>query len=285
MSVSAEHVNDVLSEPGGDIPEPQAEPVVQAAPEPAQPAPDKPKDDPKVVGILENLRDEREKRQTSQAEAAALRERLAQFEQLKAELDEQRKAKQAQAEQERFNENPAAYLKQQVDGISQKIEQQGAQTQAERQQAEEQMRFHMAVSSQIQAFKKQTPDYTEAVNFLKDRRSREYEALGYTTDQIDSLFDQEAIGIAKVAIQNGKNPGEVAYTLAKMWGYSGAKQPDPKQDNEAALKRLEQGVKASQTLSGAGHPEEQSLLKKVEDMSDDEFDKFWKQEVQPKGRH
>jgi hypothetical protein len=80
------------------------------------------------------------------------------------------------------------------------------------------------------------------------------------------------------AMQQGRNPAEVAYQLAETWGFK----PKSEEKPDDKIVRLQQGQKASQTLSKKSAPAEESLLKKIEEMDDQEFDKFWNTNVKPK---
>lgn len=114
-----------------------------------------------------------------------------------------------------------------------------------------------------------TPDYAKAVGHLRDARANELRSLGVPEAQIQGQLHGEAIATARFAFQQGKNPGEVFYALARARGYNpdAAPPPDPTpapaadptpapdtklQESTAALERINRGQRASRPTAGAG---------------------------------
>lgn len=92
--------------------------------------------------------------------------------------------------------------------------------------------FDQRVQAHEKDFADATPDYGDAVTFLREARAKQiiagYEAVGQqiTQQQLGAMLLHEARTTSSGALENGRNPGEVFYTLAKSFGYTG-KAADP----------------------------------------------------------
>jgi hypothetical protein len=64
------------------------------------------------------------------------------------------------------------------------------------------------------------PDYYERVSFLRERRNRELELMGYA-DRAEraQIIANEAAMLVGGAIRQGRNPAAVAHELSDQWGY------------------------------------------------------------------
>lgn len=277
-----------LLEPGDDaapsIPQPEPEapaPEIKAEVKP-EPKAEEPKgDDPetKYNNLKVALREERQEKAAFKRQLEELAEKSKQFDGLRQELDDHRKRRQEEEEKRKFEENPAEYLKSQVESLTEKQQRLIDESTRANQQQIEQAQFMQAVQSQAAAFSKETPDYGDAFAFIHDRRVKEYEVLGVPAEEWEARFNQESVQFAALAMQQGKNPAEMVYKMAGAWGYAKT-QAKPTADTE--IERLQAGQTAAQTLSRGGAGEE-SVLKKIEDMTDDEFDKYFA-ELKPKAR-
>lgn len=129
-------------------------------------------------------------------------------------------------------------------------------------------------------FVQKTPDYNDASQHLINSRDQELQFLGVLDPvQRQQTIQAETIALANMALQQGQNPAEVVYTLAKQRGFT------PKQAAAAAqaaspdaekLARIAEGQQAGQSLgSAAGSaPAAEVSAKVLANMSDDDFDKF-----------
>lgn len=160
-----------------------------------------------------------------------------------------------------------------------------------------------AFDSRVQAHEKDfadvTPDYGDAVGFLREARAKQivdaYTAVGKQISQQDlgAILLHEARSTSHDALQNGKNPGEVFYTLAKSFGYTGKKAdpapepaakvdpPAPAKAAEETIDRLTRGQKAANKVGGGDPPSDSEVtlesLAKLEGAAFDKaFDKFSK---------
>jgi hypothetical protein len=67
------------------------------------------------------------------------------------------------------------------------------------------------------------PDYYERVSFLRERRNRELELMGYTdAAERAQVIANEAAMLVSGAIRQGRNPAQVAHELSEQWGYKPA---------------------------------------------------------------
>jgi hypothetical protein len=92
----------------------------------------------------------------------------------------------------------------------------------------EETRFMHALNTGEQAFLSQTPDYYNALNHLRQIRVTELVTLNpeLTQEQVRDIIGREELTLAANLMRSGRNPHEVAYTLAKARGYA-PKAPDP----------------------------------------------------------
>ncbi len=67
------------------------------------------------------------------------------------------------------------------------------------------------------------PDYYDRIHFLRERRSRELELMGYAdTAERAQIIANEASMLVAGAIRQGRNPATVAHELSQQWGYKPA---------------------------------------------------------------
>lgn len=143
--------------------------------------------------------------------------------------------------------------------------------------------------SMEQEFARATPDYNDAATFLREGRRQEYTAMGYNPQQVEQAIQQEALGIANMALQRGQNPAEVIYTLAKTRGFAKAPPAAPApavqenglpipQDNAQATERLAtvaKGQEQNKSLSNIrGSAPAPLTAQKLLEMSPDDFSKM-----------
>jgi len=269
-----------------DEPEPTPQPVAEAQ-EPEQ------KEDKDYRTQYENvrkaLREERQSKADIQKHIGGMEERLRGYETLKGQLEEYRNSTKVSEDKTKYEEDPAGYLKDRVDGLAKQQEDFINGTHQANQELESQRQEIEFIRSQAQEYARQNPDYESAFKFTQDQRRSELNAMGIADEHHAQIMDAEAIQLARQAMQNGQNPAELLHNIAKVKGYSGPVAPDASttaptgngaRGNEASLQRLEEGQRAAATLSNGGQSDD-SLLKSIERMTDDEFDKFWDSEVKP----
>jgi hypothetical protein len=229
---------------------PKAEPA-KAEPEKAEPAKD---ERPKFVPHAA-LHEERLKRQALEKEIAELRAGKQPESEKPAEIDEET--------------DPIAALKEVRAHIAKQRE--------ETEQQNQLRAFDSRVQAHESDFAAATPDYGDAVAFLREARATQIkaaaEALGkvITPQDIGAILLHEARTTSHEALTNGRNPGEVFYTLAKSFGYTGKKaaepaptpQPEPTpapqvlptKEAEATIDRITRGQRASNKAGGGEAPD------------------------------
>ena len=259
--------------------EPESEPVREEAQQQVEP---KNEFEDKYNNVRTALRDERQQKSQLQQRLQGMESQLGDVQQLRDELNTYRQSYQQNEQQDKFNDDPANFLKQRVDELDQKHQDLLNQSQQANQEALAFNNEMNAIRSQTSQYAQQNQDYNERFNFVQNRRMKEFELLGVPQEQWQTQLENESIQLARVAMQQGRNPAELLSELASHWGYQGqtAPQPPNQETNEQNLTRLEQGQKAASTLSSGGQSDD-SLLKRIENMSDKEFDDYWNNSIKP----
>lgn len=138
--------------------------------------------------------------------------------------------------------------------------------------------------AQEEQFRVETPDYDAASQHLQKTRLAEFAAMGYSPQDSREMLRQEAVGIADRMVQQGKNPAEAIYEMAKLRGYAPAAppaEPEPGVDqalvdaNTDKLKTVQAGQKQAATLSQArGSAPQAMTANRLMEMSATEFEAF-----------
>lgn len=249
-----------------ETPEPVVEKEVEKEPEPVPTVP------------LSALNEARHQNRELKQKYSDLERKVQQFEAMRQQVEEWRAAQQKLQQQSEFSKDPLGALQKDIQGIKQSQEEINRQAAERERAAAEAAALERAVAVRVQEFSKAQPDYQDALQFVLETRAKELQMFGVPQEEVDNQIAMESLQLARSALASGTNPAEVVYNLAKIRGY--ALKTAPKADKVVTL---QQGQKASQSLSTArGASEETSLLGKIEEMSDDEFDKFWDKEISGK---
>ena len=189
-----------------------------------------------------------------------------------------------------FEEDPLTHIKEKLKGLDE-IQEQQRQFQALSAKQQEDINRINEISSDVtlmeQDFRKVTPDYDKALSFITEFRKGELADMGITDPrQVNQIIAQNAMSLSMQALQIGKNPAEMVYSIAKRYGYK-AEAPTTIVDQaqqqllnqqKSDLQAIEQGQQnASKTLTGAGKNEQDSNIKALLDAEGTEFDTLWKQ--------
>ncbi|HEV3111881.1 MAG TPA: hypothetical protein VGY99_15445 [Candidatus Binataceae bacterium] len=130
------------------------------------------------------------------------------------------------------------------------------------------------------------PDYYERVSFLRERRNRELELMGYTdTAERAQIIANEAAMLVSGAIRQGRNPAIVAHELSQQWGYKPAvtasveaAQPGNGAGVSAAdrIRDLQRKKAASTSLQAiASRPADGPLtLEDIAEMDDEAYERY-----------
>lgn len=211
----------------------------------------------------------------ARAEIAELRGQNKKYEGMYEEVQAWRKSQQQGQDTDKFNADPLGSIRDDIQSLKTSQEQRDQQAQEQTQATENENQLLSQVQSYVTEFTKNNTDYQDALTHVLDSRAQELRMMGTPEAQIQQALQQESMGLAQNAIATGGNPAEVVYNLAKLRGYTPSAKP-------AALDQIEKGQQASTTLP-SGANEGPSLLD-VEQMSDEEFDEYWKKEIEP-NRH
>lgn len=253
----------------------ETEVVAPETPTPAPP-PEKPEAPEKEVIKEERvvpyaaLREERESRKEFQRQ---LRERDAQQAKLQERLDALAKRWEQPEEKAPDREaDPLGNFAHKIDKIDKRFDDIDARERKKEEEAQNQRQwaeFSTRVNSAFNSFRTKQPDLDKAVAYLEKDRREEFEALGYADSDIAQLIQNDRLAIAQKALQDGRNPAEVAYNLAKRRGYKA------EENAEEKIERIANGQDKAKSLSNVGGSSPGNLsAETLLAMDDEEFAKF-----------
>lgn len=227
--------------------------------------------------------EERGRRKEAQAQIDSIK---AENEKLKETFNKVMRTAQEKADKENipnYDDDPLAALKYENEQLRSKIDPLEKAEQNRQQnytQQQQQKKFISEYAASADEFKETTPDFDDAYDHLVDSRMKDYIASGYSKEEAANLLQEDEIATVIKARQQGVNPAERIYALAKIRGYNGNKKSDADNfksqiaKNTQKINQLERGVKASKTLSDSGtHSDERLTLETISQMDDDEFSK------------
>lgn len=170
-------------------------------------------------------------------------------------------------------------LKKKVGTIEQTNQQRDQQAQQQYEMAQRQEQFISTYRAKADEFKQSQPDFGSAYDYLLKSREAEYQAAGYSQEQVVQLLHEDEAAIVATALQQGANPAQRLYEIAKLRGYKQtANIPNNAQDkikaNNEKIATLQRGLQASRSINNGGVNAKDNLtLEDVAEMSDDELDK------------
>ena len=223
-----------------------------------------PKDDRTVP--LAALHQERQKRQEQDRKLQVLAQRL--------EALQQAAMPKPEPEPEiDVNENPIEYFNRENQKLKEQLEQINGFHQAQAQTVQQQQsveKFKQVYANAAKEYAQQQQDFPEAYHHLVSSRMEELQAMGYDQQRAAQIAERDEAQFVIKAFNDGVNPAERIYNLAKMRGYNQQPQAKPEVD----LDTIEKGVKASRSVgSMKGSPPVGVTLEALADMSDEEFEK------------
>lgn len=199
---------------------------------------------------------------------------FAYIDQLKSEILAIKQKQEPKAKPISYDEDPFGYtqvkLKEMEDKFSE-IEQQNIQVKQRDEIIKAQQQVSAVVMNDEQNFVKDNPDYYDAVGFIRDKRKRELEMLGITDPiVIDNDWKSNAMQLSITSLQNRKSPAQIAYDIAKSYGYQ-------KKEKSDLLETVNKGQKiASRSISQGGITEVDPSIEALLNANGEEFDKLWK---------
>jgi hypothetical protein len=114
-------------------------------------------------------------------------------------------------------------------------------------------------------FRAATPDYDAAVQHLLQARARQVARFDPDPARVQTAVLTEIYDMSRTAMERGMDPAQLAYEMAKDWGYQGKPKPD-------MIDAIAAGTK-SRSLGGAGggSPQGNANVNAMANMSEDEF--------------
>ncbi|MGW8466302.1 hypothetical protein [Pseudomonas sp. CLCA07] len=234
---------------------------------------------------LAALHEERQKRQALELQLQA---QAQQMQQLQAQWQAAQQA-QLQAQQEaalpEFSEDPETWVKmkaQQLEQALAQVQNQGQQPQQQPQQQQDEAHFQaqfehdratvLPIAIQMESeFVAATPDYPAAFDFVQNSVESQLRAQypQATEQQFGVLRTVALVGFNKQCLANGINPAAHIYQRAQAMGFKAASRA-PRRDPPTSLSNAHGSSRA---------PDERGAVNasQISEMSDAEFDKFWKE--------
>jgi hypothetical protein len=235
------------------------------------------------------MHEERERRKELQKRIDEINQRNATLEQnFQRVMEKIYQQQQPQVKEPTFEEDPINALNYEQQRIKEFLRRQYQEEERQRQliqyQSQQQALVNRYHNDAYSFMAKDAPDFKEAYQYLVQNRLQEYKEAGYTDAQAQQLLVDDEFAITVKAYEDGANPAERMYKLAKLRGYKATpanvtqEQKAPEIKNlEQKLDQLEKGVNASKSLSNVGGKSEKGLsLEEISHMSDDELDELMK---------
>lgn len=213
---------------------------------------------------LAALHEERERRKKAETEAKDFRSKQEVINKRLASLF----SDEPEQKEVKFEENPAIFLKKQVDeNVKETNEIKGF---FQQQKAMQELGSY--ASSAVATFKKDAPDYDAAYEYV--RRERVSDIM--ETEECDeatavNVVNQEELAFTLEQARKGKNPAKALYAYAKRRGYK----PTESNEGEKKLENIQRGLNGSKSLSSASGKSPSGLTAEaLAAMSDEEFSEF-----------
>lgn len=225
---------------------------------------------------LSELLVERKKRQEIEKRERELSEQFARAdERLRLITEAQQARQQPQEEQPPGPDDPMAqieYLQRKLQAFEQNQQRQHQQSQQAHQQEQQVRQVVNTYRARADEFRQQQADFDDAYQHVLAARERQLRIQGMTDpSQLAAQIQHDEMHVVALALQQGANPAERLYNLAKEYGYQ------PKAGDAAAdVERLAGAVAKSKSLSQAGGQASATRLdaKTLAKMSDEEFETF-----------
>ena len=142
--------------------------------------------------------------------------------------------------------------------MQQMLERQGKEIDEGRRRQAEEARINELTAGAARAevdFRQKTPDYDNALTFLRQNRYGELALWGMKEDDIVRQISHEERQILQRATIDKRSPAEMAYALAKQRGYkNGQPVPEvaPEEKPEEQMERVERGQRQNTSMAGVG---------------------------------
>lgn len=131
--------------------------------------------------------------------------------------------------------------------------------------------FFTQVNNNIASFKTTHADYDDAYKHLVKMRTQDFMDMGMSKDEAQNAMNQEEMQITVRAMQAGKNPGAIAYSMAQRYGFKASAAPVPPENK---LDTIKKGLEASKTTEAATPSNTGKVsLETLDTLSDSELNK------------
>lgn len=262
--IPEEDVSPETSEPGdAEEAEPETEPEGKAA--------------PKTVPLPELL-NERARRQELQAELRETRDKITRMETVFERFQKEHTPAKGADAIPNYDDDPEGNLRGTIAALEQRLgkfeEAEKGREQKSTAQATEQQLLEQYAGS-VRAFSKETPDFSDAYEFLAETRDADLKALGYDdpAERENAIKYEEGLIVGR-ALHRKQDPAKILYEYAKQRGYK----PGDK-DDEDKLDRLQKGGDAAKSLAkNKGKTTGEMTLQRLTELADDDpeaFDREW----------
>lgn len=142
------------------------------------------------------------------------------------------------------------------------------------QQRQAQQQFIQTFDAHARAFAAKQPDFLQAQAHLYQDTVETFVESGYTPEQAHTVAQQWWFDIVGRALNEGADPAERIYKLARKRGYKA-------QNGEAKVDAINKGQAAAKSLSAAGGTSpKQITAETIATMSDEEFAKLSEKDFQ-----
>ena len=170
------------------------------------------------------LHAEREGHKATRAELAAAREQLGQLQAMRERIAANRAAPaQEQVVAPKDGEedpNGLNYLKAKVAELDGGFRDRDAREQEHGVVQQENGVLYGNLMQSEAAFRAKTPDYDAAASHLANARASQLQMMGLQPHEVQQTLAEEVLEITRAAIQQGREPAELAYEWAKTYGYA-----------------------------------------------------------------
>lgn len=133
--------------------------------------------------------------------------------------------------------------------------------------------FQSSMKGLRDQFVQTTPDFDVAYQHLRTVRADDMRMLGMPDSRIQQVLLQDEITLAQTALQQGKNPAEIVYAMAKRHGYTPTASA-VLQQAASKVANIKAGQEAARTIDPSPQPAENLTMAGLKTASDADLDKL-----------
>jgi hypothetical protein len=251
------------------VSEPQAkEEKVATKEQPSEPE----KEDQHERNYKAAMHEERERRKELQRQVDEVRTKNQRLEETFQRVMYMREQQAQQPQQPSYEDDPLGTLRSKQENLENFLATQAQAYQQQQQQQMVQQQFIRRYEESAKAFMQDKPDFLDAYKYVAADLTKQYEAAGYPAEVVQRLLHEDEAAIVANAYNDGVNPAERIYNLARVRGYN-TSQKVAGNSADQKMSQLEKGIKASKSLSTVSDksPKGRMTLEDVASMSDKEF--------------